>query len=173
MIKELNRPILEDETHRTLRSPCSIPDTTRLRLVEVNAQDIMFLTPVHLDGIVGRQPAQERNEVAIAVPFDGELKVRQLAETAVGKESLHESLVLEALKLLVMDQEKLNHTCIPNFQSTFILYIKVVRVRTLTSEALFQIISHLNMLPTSDIAEELAIRGAGPSFLFHIYIENK
>ena len=59
VIKELNRPISEDETHRTLRSSCSIPYTARLRLVEVNSQDVMFLAPVHLDGIVRRQPAQD------------------------------------------------------------------------------------------------------------------
>ena len=105
------------------------------------------------------QPTQERNEVAITVPFDGELKIWQLPYAILRKESLHESLVLEALELLMMHQEKLDHAGIPHLQSTFILCVKVIRVLTHGIEALFQIIGYLNMLSTPDIAEELIFSG--------------
>jgi len=59
---------------------------------------------------VRRQFAEERNEVAVAVPLDAQLKVWELPKAIVCEKSSGQDLVLYALQLLVMSQEKLNHS---------------------------------------------------------------
>ena len=93
------------------------------------------------------QPAQKWDEVAITVPLDGELKIRQCSDAISRKESLHKRLIPEALELLMMRQEELDQAGIFCLQGALILCIKVAGAPEFGCGAPLQIVGYLNMLP--------------------------
>lgn len=87
MVDELHSALLEQQTHRPLSCggradhhlsfAAPLAHRVRSSLVEVDAEAVESTASVDHYCVVWSESAQEGNEVAIAVPLDGELEVRQ------------------------------------------------------------------------------------------------
>lgn len=80
--------------------------------VEIDAQSVEMRRFVDAYGVMGGKLGEERDEIAVTMPFQRELKVRKAAQTLVAEESLGESAILVLLYFLMMIQEKLYHTSV-------------------------------------------------------------
>jgi len=87
VVYELHSSLLEEKTHGPLTGgsrpdhhlsiTTPLPHGVRGRLVKVNPEAVERAASVYHDCVVWSEPAQEGDEVAVAMPFDGELEVGQ------------------------------------------------------------------------------------------------
>ena len=119
--------------------------------VEIDAQSVEMRRFVDAYGVMGGKLGEERDEIAVTMPFQRELKVRKAAQTLVAEESLGESAILVLLYFLMMIQEKLYHTSVLCVQGILIFRIKIVLT------ILLEYLCHNHMLFANNLLEQIPI----------------
>ena len=168
VVDELHGAFLEHQTHGPLPSrraeaalSRSLAHRAGCRLVEVDAEQVQRTALEDHDGVVGSKPAQEWNEVAVAVPLDRELEVRQRTQATAREEGLDASPVPQPLELLLMHQKELDHARVLHAEGLQVLRFEIVGLSAaVDAQTPLQVLANLRVLAAADEASQFLGRGS-------------